>query len=169
MAGSGAGRAMIAPLALLNFCMFMIVNGIAGWALNRLIDRSLGQKIYIIFPILLALKKVYRNLLYLIRLSGCSNSCSFLSCNLHSLFMRFLNHQKFTSCGTWWNYQYGCKFMLLLSNVICTLLFYIRLKKTKFTNCGTCENLQVMRVERWPRLIRWAGMGRPSSCWYSHS
>jgi hypothetical protein len=45
MAGSGAGRAMIAPLALLNFCMFMIVCGIAGWAINRLIDGSLGMSI----------------------------------------------------------------------------------------------------------------------------
>ncbi|KAI5076020.1 hypothetical protein GOP47_0008085 [Adiantum capillus-veneris] len=44
MAGVGqrvsAGRAMITPLAVLNFCMYMIILGIAGWALNRTMDLS---------------------------------------------------------------------------------------------------------------------------------
>ncbi|KAH7315997.1 hypothetical protein KP509_21G073600 [Ceratopteris richardii] len=37
-----AGRAIIAPLALLNFSMYMIVLGISGWALNRIMDLSPG-------------------------------------------------------------------------------------------------------------------------------
>jgi len=46
MAGVGdrvtAGRAMIGPLAALNFCMYMIILGISGWALNRIMDLSSG-------------------------------------------------------------------------------------------------------------------------------
>ncbi|KAJ7548618.1 hypothetical protein O6H91_07G019500 [Diphasiastrum complanatum] len=33
-----ATRAAVIPLLILNFCMYMIVLGIAGWAINRAID-----------------------------------------------------------------------------------------------------------------------------------
>lgn len=41
--GLGIGRALAAPLLLFNFVVYMIILGIAGWALNKTINNQQGQ------------------------------------------------------------------------------------------------------------------------------
>ncbi|KAI5084527.1 hypothetical protein GOP47_0000696 [Adiantum capillus-veneris] len=44
-----AGRSLAAGLLFLNFCMYMIVLGIAGWALNRILDGKGSDGAYEVF------------------------------------------------------------------------------------------------------------------------
>jgi predicted membrane protein len=43
MAGAGLGRGLATPLLLINFCLYLIAAGLAGWALNRNFDANNGQ------------------------------------------------------------------------------------------------------------------------------
>jgi len=41
------GRGLTLPLLVLNFCLYLIAACLAGWALNKNIDSSIGSSYYV--------------------------------------------------------------------------------------------------------------------------
>jgi hypothetical protein len=41
------GRGLTLPLLVLNFCLYLIAACLAGWALNKNIDSSVGSSYYV--------------------------------------------------------------------------------------------------------------------------
>lgn len=39
----GIGRAMVMPLLVINFALYLIAASLAGWALNRNFDGAAGE------------------------------------------------------------------------------------------------------------------------------